>query len=936
MKILRLCIVLFALFFATIQLSAQAPQIIPASHPGIVGLWEFENSSNLTAATTGSSLVLTGSQTAISGPVAGDNAVRIASGSYYTCHHGIAANGGGSEVNEYSLVFDFRIAQTSIWHCFYQTNSTNSNDGEIFANTSGQIGRSTNGPGYSIYNVNANEWYRLVISVDNGSSFRIYLDGILVLNGTSMALDGDYALYPVSGQNLVHFFADDNGEDGIIDIAVAAIYDRAVNQAEVTSLGGYGHIINPVLSGLLPYLQTPTPTSLYVSWHSASSSTTSVQYGTTSSLGTTQTGLVENIMGKNWNTVKLVGLVPNTEYFYKCTSGTEVSDIYKFRTPPASPQANQHLRFLLFGDSRTDVSKTTQIAYAAKNKAIELYGPDIHNQINMAINVGDIVTDGSVISQYQNEYFNPYSCLSNEIPFMVIIGNHEGESLYYYQYMKYDDFSDYSGLLAEKFYSFYYLNTQFVFINGNTLYQNGVQTLWLQQKLSQANSNPDVSMSFCFTHQPGHSEVWPDGNTPYIQNDVIPVLKQNDKVQLLAYGHSHDYERGTIQSTTTPSEGDFYIMLTGGAGSSLDRWGMYPNQENYEELMISLDHYVFNIVDIDVTNKSFEMFTYSVGNTDKPLNCQLVDYIYRKIDQPAPTKPIGLSPSTQTGLMPLLVASDYVGADSLMSSKFQVTATPGNYTSPVFEKRRDWTDVYGDSGAPNYNPIDLNSGIDLRRMQMTSSLTNGHQYGWRVAYRDHNQKWSEWSDEKIFTVNQNLTAYTDFTANLLQGIAPLTISFTDLSYQSVSAWSWDFNNDGVIESTLRDPQFTYTQPGFYTVKLTTANGTEMKDLYINVENTVSIIEKKSNDILRVHPNPCVTSTNIEFYLKESCSTKISILDVTGKTIKLLHNGKMAAGKHNITWEVKSASGGKLSSGSYFVKLESANLNEVKKIIVTDK
>ena len=64
--------------------------------------------------------------------------------------------------------------------------------------------------------------------------------------------------------------------------------------------------------------------------------------------------------------------------------------------------------------------------------------------------------------------------------------------------------------------------------------------------------------------------------------------------------------------------------------------------------------------------------------------------------------------------------------------------------------------------------------------------------------------------------------------------------------------------------------------------------------------------------------------------------RISILDVTGKTVALLHKGKMASGKHNITWEIKSASGGKLSSGSYFVKLESATMNEVKKIIVTDK
>jgi PKD repeat protein len=391
-----------------------------------------------------------------------------------------------------------------------------------------------------------------------------------------------------------------------------------------------------------------------------------------------------------------------------------------------------------------------------------------------------------------------------------------------------------------------------------------------------------------------------------------------------------------VESKTAVSEGDFYIMLSGGAGSALDRWGMYPNQQNYDELTISLDYYVFNIVDIDIDNRSFEMYSFALGNTDNPMSCTLVDYIYRKIDQPRPVKPICLSPTTQTGLLPLLVASDYAGADSLMSSKFQITATPGNYSSPIFEKRRDWTNIYGDSGAPNYTPIDLNAGVDLRRVQLTTPLTNGNQYGWRVAYRDHNQKWSEWSDEMLFTVNQSITPSTQFTANLTQGFAPLTVSFTDLSYPAVTSWSWDFNNDGTTESTVRDPQFTYTSPGFYAVKLTTANGVELKDLYINVENTLSIIENKSNDILRINPNPCVGKTNIEFYIKESGKIKMSILDVTGKTVAVLHDGKIAAGKHTVTWNINSSSGGKVSAGNYFVKLESASLNEVKKIIVSEK
>lgn len=937
MKNIKILFLLLAITFSRFSLFAQAPAIIPAEHPGLVGLWNFDNAGDLTLATTGSNLVLTGSQTAISGPFAGDNAVRIGLGSYYTCSHNIAGNGGGSEVNEYSLVYDFKVSNTSAWHCFYQANSGNSNDGELFINTSGQVGRSTDGPGYSNYAVNANELYRMVVSVDLGNYYRVYLDGALILAGASLPVDGSYSLYPSSGANLVHFFADNDGDDNEIDIALTAIFDHSLTQTDVTELGGYGHNIDPVLIGILPYLQTPTANSIYISWHSNETTSTSVDYGTSNNLGLSQTGSYENINGKIWHTVKLTGLSADTEYFYQCTSGTEVSSIYNFRTPSETIQENQHLRFILLGDSRTDIPRTSQIALAAKNKAIEMYGSPISDYINMVVHVGDIVSNGSTISLYENEYFRPYSSLTGNIPMMVIIGNHENESSNFYNYMKYEDFSDFNLPLSEKFYSFYYLKNQFIFINGNGTYSNSVQTSWLENKLSESDANPDVDMTFCFTHQPGHSEMWPDGNTGYIQEDVIPLLQQYDKVQLLGYGHSHNYERGTIESEALNSNGDFYIMLTGGGGSALDRWGMYPNQQDYSEVMIAFDYYLYNIVDIDLQNRSCEVFTFAFGNSDLAIDNVLVDHYYRKLNQTKPEKPIAISPSGETGLSPLLVASEYVGIDSLLSVKFQITNNIGNYSSPIFEKRQDLINIYGDNGAPDYIPTNLNEGIDLRRLQLTSPLTQGTQYGWRVAYRDHNQKWSDWSDEKLFTVNENVSTETDFLANITQGIAPLSISFTDLSFPAVDSWSWDFDNDGSEDSNVQDPDFIYNFPGFYAVKLTTANGTEIKDLYINVEeNTVGIIENKSNDILRINPNPCSILTNIEYYLKEMGKIKITVLDSQAKTICVLFDGKENAGKHAITWEIKSDSGAKVAPGNYFIKLDLNGRSEIKKIIVTEK
>lgn len=926
------------LLLANVSTYSQAPQITPTEHPGMVGLWTYDNQSLLMQASTGSNLVTHGTVNAILGPAAGDNAINIGVGSYLTCNHGIAGNGGGSEVNEYSMVFDFRIPTNNTWYCFYQANSGNSNDGEIFVNTSCQVGRSTDGPGYSVYQVVPGEWYRMVISVDLGNYYRIYLDGNLVLAGGSISIDGSYSLYPSTGQNLVHFFADNDGEDNSFDVALTALYNYAVNQEEVNTLGGYGHTIQPVLIGILPYLQTPTPNSMYVSWHSTQTSSTQVEYGTSPSLGSSTTGSSESISGKRWHTVKLTGLSPETIYYYKCISGTEESDINIFKTPTSGMTQNQHFRLILFGDSRTDIAKTTQIAYAAKAKAQELFGSDIHNQINLVINVGDIVSSGGTISQYEDEYFKPYACLSNTLPFMVSIGNHESESSNYYNYMKYEDFSDYTSfLLQEKFYSFYLSNIQFVMMNSNSLLANGVQTSWFDSKLTESENNPDVDMSFCFLHHPGHSECWPDGNTSWVQDDVIPTMQQHKKVQLLTYGHSHNYERGCVESEAAAAIGDFYIMLSGGAGSALDRWGMYPNQTDYPEIEMTYDIYCFNIVDIDLANKTWDLYSYGLGNLDHPNDAVLIDQYHRYLNQPAPEAPVCQAPPAQSVNSPQLIASEIISADDIMTSHFQITSSPGNYSSPVVDSKRDWVNIYGDSGAPDYIPTDLNQGIDLRRLQVATTLNTGTTYGWRVRYRDHNLRWSPWSLESTFTVQSDLQAYSDFVADVTQGISPFTVHFTDLSQPAVTAWAWDFDNNGSTDSNLQDPEFTYTSEGIYTVSLTTTNGTETKDFYINAEtNSMEEIINHGNDILQIRPNPFVGNTNIDFSITEKCLVKISIFDIRGIEVNILQNTKLPTGKHTLDWNGCDASGNKLPGGKYFVKIQAGDFSDVKSVIILEK
>jgi PKD repeat protein len=109
----------------------------------------------------------------------------------------------------------------------------------------------------------------------------------------------------------------------------------------------------------------------------------------------------------------------------------------------------------------------------------------------------------------------------------------------------------------------------------------------------------------------------------------------------------------------------------------------------------------------------------------------------------------------------------------------------------------------------------------------------------------------------------------DFTATPTSARMPVTIRFTDLSTGSnISAWAWDFNSDGVVDSTEQNPSWVPVGPfpAHYSVTLnvTDENGqnqtTKSQYLYIN--------EVDDNDgpdyppVTRATPTPTVKPADV--------------------------------------------------------------------------
>jgi len=798
-----------------------------------VGHWTFDDTGNLTKAEVGSDLVLTGTQTAVNGPEDGNGAVRIGIGSYYTVAHGIEPGGGGTMVNEFSLVLDIKIPELGHWYCFYQTDLSNTNDGECFVNTSGNVG--VGDTYYTNYALVPNEWYRIGISVKNDSIYNYYIDGNKELKGKPGPIDGRFSL-----DTALLLFADNNSEDYAIDVADVKLFSKALNEDEMEALGGFHEKppvpIAPPDTAIYPYLQSPTANSIYVSWHASLSPESKVEYGTTDALGTVETGDVHIFEDSTtWHWVKLINLEPNTVYYYRAVTDTMKSDIFTFKTAPEPGQKTGHIRFAVIGDTRTYPNQFTDVVSAVKEKVVEIYGDEnVENNLNLLLSNGDIVSYGPTLSQYKDEWFTPLAQISANVPVMVSIGDHEHDADNYYYYMKYEDFA---GPQGEYYYSFQY--GRVLFIAVHSIFHTQEQLEWLDQLMQSAENDSTIDWVIAYTHRPGHSEIWTYGNESYVQDHVIPIMNKYSKADVLTYGHSHAYERGQ------ELEGNLRLVENGGGGAELDTWGEYPgHQIDYPEIQKTFDYWSFTLFDIDVANKSYNAEVYAIGQEDgnegkiifDPMR-KVDEFIRNKADETPPVMPQAVAPVKEAEVVrPInLEASAYQGTYDILSSHFQVTNQQGVYTNPMVDEKRDFENIFWDTGAPDFIPIDKNDGIDLTKLKFDGDdLEVGKTYWWRIRYRDKNLQWSQWSEESSFTVAigtdvkekpNNIIRESKLYENYPNPFNPSTTIKFDVAKEG-NVFLRVYSSNGELVTSLVN---TKMQPGSYSVVWngTNTEGTKM-------------------------------------------------------------------------------------------------------------
>jgi hypothetical protein len=153
----------------------------------------------------------------------------------YIMRHNSPGNGGGANLNQYTLVMDVWFPQESHgrWRAFLQTDPENVNDGDLFVNAGNGIGISGQYQGEIL----PETWHRVAFAFDlTASTVGKYIDGTLVnlqtLSATSGGVDQRWSLL----QSAL-LFTDEDNETAPGCVGSIQLRNVRLSDMEIASLG---------------------------------------------------------------------------------------------------------------------------------------------------------------------------------------------------------------------------------------------------------------------------------------------------------------------------------------------------------------------------------------------------------------------------------------------------------------------------------------------------------------------------------------------------------------------------------------------------------------------------------------------------------------------------------------------------------------------------
>ena len=167
------------------------------------------------------------------------------------------------------------------------------------------------------------------------------------------------------------------------------------------------------------------------------------------------------------------------------------------------------------------------------------------------------------------------------------------------------------------------------------------------------------------------------------------------------------------------------------------------------------------------------------------------------------------------------------------------------------------------------------------------------------------------------------------------GEMPLIVQFYNYSIGDINSYEWDFDNDGIVDSYEKNPEYTYADTGWFSVNLSVYDDIDtnsfLREGYIHAYKITGTCDKFLNETIdfRCYPNPFIDKITLKYYASWSTKIELSLFDVSGKEMNLKRTIQATEGEHSINLDF-----GFLNPGVYYISLNANGKSQsVKKLVV---
>ena len=565
-------------------------------------------------------------------------------------------------------------------------------------------------------------------------------------------------------------------------------------------------------------------TEVTIGWQQLSGNTPEVYYGTVDhgtnwSQYSNSQGVhkMTNYMGMNNQFAKLTGLTPNTIYYFVIKDSQGTGSRYWFKTCP--DQSTERLSFVSGGDSRSGQTqrRNSNIMVAKIRPHAVLFGGDLVDS-----------PDPSSVQTWFDDWEFSYTSDGQIIPLVHSYGNHEeygdGGPEFFSELFDCPFDMYFNVKFGGNLFSLYTLNGEL--LPGHTIPSASkrlAQTNWLASELPSDNSIWKAAQYHrpIVPHYSGKGEgadefndwanLFYDNGVRLVMESDAHVTKMTEEVRPAFSAASGSSSNWFTTSGIPQDKGMTFI----GEGS----WGTIRTPDDSHPMttaMTSMYQFAWIVVD----QCRIQVRTIDTQNPNAIPEHTISDLFSVS---PALEGQVWKPSSLPSGIVEIVKCNAPV-ADFTASQTSVFTGQNITFTDLSSDNPTSWSWDFGDgSNSTQQNPVHSYATPGLYSVQLTATNSDGSGVEVKNDYIE---------------VSAQIAPVAEFEVDDQTPSVSQQISFTDLSSNNPTSWSWDFGDGN--SSIQQNPNHQYSGSGVYTVTLTASNSygndDEIKTNYITVSN----------------------------------------------------------------------------------------------------